>query len=208
MGMHYAYADIVLDVFPDRGTRTILTLLYLTMATPAVSRLSHRLLRTHTDGYSTAEKGPLGAILSAATVTGVSFVMDSVMPASVGNMTEDVVRGVTALLLVHSLLGRLSNDVEAFAMWVIARRFSTMLAGYGFLEMMVSVAVCMGITKSAWSLLGGDTARILYDLLILVAVFLAAGWALATMQTGNVGDTVVVLVSMMFIVKTALTIST
>ena len=205
--MHYAYADIVLDVFPDRGTRTILTLLYLVMATPAVSLLSHRLLRTHTDGYSTVEKGPLGAILSAATVTGVSFVMDSVMPASVGNMAEDVVRGVAALLLVHSLLGRLSNDVEAFAMWVIARRFSTMLAGYGFLEMMVSIAVCMGITKSAWSLLGGDTTRILHDLLILVAVFLAAGWALATMQTGNMGDTIVVLVSMMFIVKTALTIS-
>lgn len=212
MGMHYAYSDIVLDALPNREIRLVVALFFLVSCTPAGS-LMYRHIRHSSaavtpataggSGSYAGDGGPSGSIMAAISVTGVSFVMDTVMPVSVGSVAEDVVRGLAALLLVHSMLGNLNGDVESFAMWTIARRFSGILRGYGFLETVVSVAVCMGIVKAGKSVLGGDTVHILHDLLVLVAVFLVAGWTIDKVQTGNAGDTIVLLVSVMCIVKTS-----
>lgn len=125
---------------------------------------------------------PLTIILSL-------FVKQAVMPMTIGSPYEDVIRGTCAVLLLHAAIGyvpHLGKDVESFASWLVARRFSTILAAYGRVPMAILVGIFLSvinivknttfITSSGGK--GGVVMGLIYDLLILVETFIIAAWAL------------------------------
>lgn len=156
--------------------------------------------------------GPLETLFSAFTFTGVSFVMDTVMPISTGNMGEDIARAIGAIFLVHALsksVTILSREIAPFSIWLVARKFSTMFQQYtGLMEAIILVTICVGIIKSIHqtlaSWIGANTVvHILYDLFVLVDVYLISTLVMNSTM-GN--DTLILLLCVMAIAKILLTL--
>jgi hypothetical protein len=126
--------------------------------------------------------------------------MDTTMPLATGTLGEDLVRGVASVLLVHAFvvpLPCLSQDVESFAIWLIARRFSTLLGKYGLLEMTAAICVGLAIVQSVSKRWGGVVLSLVSNLFVLVASFLLSEWIMEGAQTGMVGDSIIVMISML-----------
>ena len=142
------------------------------------------------------------------TFTGVSFVMDSIMPVETGSLGEDTVRGVTAVLLVNTVLGsmpEIGKDVGPFATWLIARRFSNMLKVIDILQSTAIIGVILGIVKTIHGWIGGAVVGIMQDLFVLVAVFLTSAWVMHSTDRGNTGDALVLMISIMMVARVVMT---
>ena len=94
MGVQYAYSDIVLATVQDPNIRRIVTLAFVIVAPMMMISFIRGPLG----------QGPWGTLLSAIIFTGVSFILDSIMPVAVGSLGEDMVRGVAAVMLVNTCL--------------------------------------------------------------------------------------------------------
>jgi hypothetical protein len=180
MGTQYAYADLVMAAVPWQGVRIAISAGFVVLG-PLIARWH---LTSSTDG-----SGPFSTLVSTLSFVGVSFAVEAVMPMTIGSPYEDVIRGTCAVLLLHAAIGyvpHLGKDVESFASWLVARRFSTILAAYGRVPMAILVGIFLSvinivknttfITSSGEK--GGVVMGLIYDLLILVETFIIAAWAL------------------------------
>lgn len=133
----------------------------------------------------------MGTLADALSFVGVSLVVDSVMPATMGNAWEDIIRGFCVLLLLHAVVGYISrsgSDVESFANWLTARSISNTLVPYGRPAMSVLVCVCLAFVSLLEKRTGSSVMRILYNLLVLVATFLLTSWVISIASPPGGGD--------------------
>lgn len=192
-GVQYAYSDILMAAVPDKPVRMALSM-GMILAIPVLNMW-----------FSVKANGPLSAVLAALSIAGVSFIIDCVLPLSTNTMVEDMTRGVSAVLLIDGLLKpipSLGADIGPFASWIVAKKFSdTLAAENDSLEILAVVLVLTGIMEALRKVLKGDVVKTLRDLLVLVAAFLLAGWIMGSINTTNPGDTAIVLVSTLFIIR-------
>lgn len=118
IGVQYAYSDIILGLVPFPEVRRALSIIFI-VAVPLLTKIysEHTIMAKY-------NQGPSATLFSAVSFAGIAFVMDSIMPLSTGYMGEDVVRGVVAVMLVHTIMipvSSLSNDVGSFSTWLVAR---------------------------------------------------------------------------------------
>lgn len=179
MGTQYAYADLVMVAVPWQGVRIAISAGFVVLG-PLIARWH----------LASESSGPFSTLVSTLSFVGVSFAVDAVMPMTIGSPYEDVIRGTCAMLLLHAAIGyvpHLGKDVESFASWLVARRFSTILAAYGRVPMAILIGIFMSVINiannttfitSGRSKKGGVVMGLIYDLLILVETFIIAAWAL------------------------------
>jgi hypothetical protein len=201
VGVHYAYADIVLASIPQPSVRRVLSFTII-VAVP--------LLGARVYAYA-GSTGPLAMFAQALTFAGVSLVMNSFMPVLVGNPVEDLVRGVAAVLLVHAIMATAESDspfagrIAPFAVWRIARRFSSMFHHYGDLEVSMLIGAGLALLHTVVKpLIGGIVVDVVHDLFVLVLVYLIAGWFMHATQSGSGGDAIVLLIAAMAAVRSIL----
>ncbi len=190
-GVQYAYSDILMAAVPDKPVRMALSMV-MVLAIPYSSQW-------------VIQKGPLSSILSALSIAGVSFIMDCALPLTTNTLVEDMTRGVAAVLLIDGLLKpipSLGENIGPFSAWIVAKKISDALSKEeNQLEMLAVVLVLTGIMEALRKVLKGDVVKTLRDLLVLVAAFLLAGWIMGSINTTNPGDTAIVLVSTLFIIR-------
>ena len=184
MGTQYAYADLVMAAVPWQGVRIAISAGFVVLG-PLIARWH---LASESSGVD--RQDPFSTLVSTLSFVGVSFAVDAVMPMTMGSPYEDVIRGTCAVLLLHAAIGyvpHLGKDVESFASWLVARRFSTILAAYGRVPMAILIGIFMSVINiaknttfitSGRSKKGGVVMGLIYDLLILVETFIIAAWAL------------------------------
>lgn len=126
--------------------------------------------------------------------------MDVTMPLSTGSLGEDLVRGVASVLLIHAVVSpipSIAGDIESYATWLIARRFSNLMGAYGVLEVTACICVGLAIIQSVSKWWGGVVLDVMSNLFVLVASFLLAEWLMSGTNTGSQGDSIILLASML-----------
>lgn len=190
MGVQYAYADVVMAAVPWQSARIAIAAVFVVLG-PMITKLIHDDDHNVEAGHHQMV-GPASTLISTISFVGVSFAVDAIMPLSIGSAWEDLVRGICAILLLHVAIGyvpHLGKNVEGFASWLIARRFSTILSAYGRVPMFILVGILLSVisrARNAYTLKRqGVVMGLIYDLLILVETFLVASWALDGISPGS-----------------------
>lgn len=101
MGIQYAYSDILIGALKeDSAVRNMIAAVSLVLL-PWIQRWQM-------------------SFMDAISFTCVTFVIDSIIPKAIGDLMEDIPRGIACLLLIYGMFNQessVSKDIASFALW-------------------------------------------------------------------------------------------
>lgn len=211
MGVQYAYADIVVAFAHTPEVKRCAAIASAILLPAFANPISAWMQRS---GHA-----PTHTLVQALLFVAATFIVDSLMPVRTNSAVEDMVQGVSAAILLNAVTNHQQQQsstisqntydfaatVAPFMVWRVAGRLSNLLQPYGSVQMTLvvgAVTVCVKVLQGVGALKGSVSLQAARDLLVLVAVYIVAGCVMSMTRRGSTGESVIILVAAMSVVRT------